>query len=154
VAGEVQARRSLTYIVYDNACMLARFVRNRARVTVLGVLQQLAALVYIIDRYHKSNHRACLNPQHRLYSPEVDIDRYPDLKHLNTSLNEQWNSWLDIFAPTARHMHPVSFQIYILLLADLWNVHVACKNQCRPVLRAPAPKRGLKREKSKSSAQG
>ena len=47
----------------------------------------------------RSNHTACLTPEHRLYMPEVDIDSHPPLAHLNSSWNESWNAWLDRFVP-------------------------------------------------------
>ena len=128
MAGEVRARRQLRYIVYDNACMLAHFVRNRAAGKDLATLHDLALMKFVIDRWHKRNHTACLNPEHVMYTPEVDIEQYEDLKPLNSSQNEQWNAWLDCFVPGIRHMHPDSFTLYILLLADLWNTYIVARS--------------------------
>ena len=126
--GDIRSRRDVQFIVYDNACMLARFVRNRAarrRGRGSSSLQQLASeCSYVLDRFHARNHRACLNPQHVLYLPEVDIARHPALAALNTSQNEQWNNWLGHFSHTLRHMHFRTMELYLLLVADLWNTFV------------------------------
>ena len=126
--GDIRSRRDVQFVVYDNACMLARFVRNRAarrRGRGSSTLQQLASECnYVLDRFHARNHRACLNPQHALYLPEVDIARHPTLAALNTSQNEQWNNWLGHFSHTLRHMHFRTMELYLLLVADLWNTFV------------------------------
>ena len=40
--GQVRARRSLRFVVYDTSCMLARFIRRRARRPSTSVALQLA----------------------------------------------------------------------------------------------------------------
>ncbi|OLP77076.1 hypothetical protein AK812_SmicGene42902 [Symbiodinium microadriaticum] len=120
--GEIRVRRSINFVVYDNACMLARFVRNKSARSRLSIPPQLATdCFYVLDRFHRRNHTACLNPRHRLYLPEVDIDRYPALALLNTSQNEQWNFWLGQFSHTVRHMRLDTLELYLLVVADLWN---------------------------------
>ena len=129
--GEVYAHRgSIRYIIYDNACKLGRFIRKRAART--GTMQQLAQCRFVLDRWHRSNHTACLTPEHRLYMPEVDIDSHPPLAHLNSSWNGSWNAWLDRFVPPARSMSAAMLEVYALLLVDLWNTHVVPQGGTAP----------------------
>ena len=118
---EVRAKRPLRYVVYDNACALAHHVRQRFRVRQTSVSTQISHLLFILDRWHKQNHTACLNPDAPLFTPEVDINHYPDLKDLNTEINEQINSWLMRFGGASLNMHPLTFRIFVLLLAHLWS---------------------------------
>ena len=89
----------------DNVCMLVRFIRNqvfffwRDRVAPTVVANNLAAMTFVLDRHHRSNHRACLDEGH----------------------NESFNAWLDNLVPNVRHMTPTTLQVYTLLVADLWN---------------------------------
>ena len=70
--GEVRRRRHLQYIVYDNACMLAHFVRNQVRKKATSVGSMLANAFFVLDRWHFQNHTACMNPTQAMYTPEVD----------------------------------------------------------------------------------
>ena len=118
---EVRAKRPLRYVVYDNACALAHHVRQRYRVRQTSVSTQISQLLFVLDRWRKQNHTACLNPDAPLFTPEVDINQYPDLKDLNTEINEQINSWLTRFGGASLNMHPLTFRIFVLLIARLWN---------------------------------
>ena len=66
-------RRSLKFVVYDNACALGRFVRGlaRRRSTSSATAAVSSNLLYVLDRWHEHNHSACLDPGHVLYMPEV-----------------------------------------------------------------------------------
>ena len=142
--GEVfQYRSSVRFVVFDNACMLAHFVRNKSRCSSKAVLQQLSACCFVLDRYHAPNHTACLDPGHPLYTPEVDIGLYPELASSNTSWNESFNAWLDRFVPQARCMTASLLDVYVLLLADLWNTHIVPQGGVKvPV--APRPRTRLR----------
>ena len=102
--GEVVARRALDYVVYDNACMLRRFVANKVSKLPSGVGQDLSRMHYVLDRFHEKGHKACLNPTRRLYDPLVRLAVHPRLQSLNSSQNEQWNSWADNFQSLVRGM--------------------------------------------------
>ena len=120
--GEVRARRVLQYVIYDNACMLAHFVRNQARRrNPPSITSLLACAIFVIDNFHRKNHTACLDPTSRAYMPEVDIQKHDALKALNSSQSEQWNSWLSQFATNVKHMRFGTLDLYLLLVADLWN---------------------------------
>lgn len=97
---EVRSKRSFTYVVYDNACMLTRFVRNsrRMRRAPPEMIRHIQSLVYVLDRFHERGHRACSDPAHRLYNPSVRMDFHEQLRGLNSSQNEQWNGWAGKFA--------------------------------------------------------
>lgn len=122
--GQVRARRALRFVVYDTSCMLARFIRRRARRPSTSTTAQLAECRYVLDRFHRGNHTACVNPAHRLYLPEVCIDQYAELANVNTSNNEQFNNWLSNFQGTLRHMRFETMEIYLLLIGFLWNMNV------------------------------
>ena len=59
-----------------------------------------------------------------MYTPEVDIEQYPDLQDRKTEWNESWNSWIDNLAPQTRCMDACSLELYTFILADLWNTRV------------------------------
>ena len=121
--GQLRAVKNFQY-VYDNACALAQHVRAQHRRHKTSVSEQLAHLIYVLDRWHKRNHTACLDPASARHVPEVDVDQYPDLHGLNTDVNEHFNSWIGRFAGEARHMHPATFSLFILLLSNVWNTKV------------------------------
>ena len=125
--GQVRARRCLRFVVYDTSCMLARFIRRRARRPSTSVALQLADCSYVLDRFHRGNHTACVNPTHRLYLPEVCIEQYAELANVNTSNNEQFNNWLSNFQHTLRHMRFETMEIYLLLISYLWNTEVVLR---------------------------
>ena len=88
----VRSRRTFDFVVYDNACALARFTRKLAARTVREIPQLCAQVHFVLDRWHKQNHTACLDPMHSLFTPEVDMDLYPQLADFNSSLCEHFNS--------------------------------------------------------------
>eukprot|EP00438_Fugacium_kawagutii_P005501 Skav227045 [mRNA] locus=scaffold72:567955:572147:- [translate_table: standard] len=67
----VRTGRALQYVVYDNACWLARFVRNLHARKPSGTRQMCEQLTFVLHRWHKRNHTACLDPEHNLYMPEA-----------------------------------------------------------------------------------
>ena len=138
---QVACRRELRFVVYDNACMLSHFIRRRARLRGASrTLQCLGSLKFALDRFHAENHKACRDPSHRLYQPEVEIGQYPELKHLNTAWNESWNSWIDRMVPQVCHMDADVLEIFVLLVADLWNDRIVRPSRSMPP-RAPGPLR-------------
>ena len=93
------------------ACCLARFVRGLHRRAPSGVRQQCAQLTYVLDRWHRQNHTACVNPGHALYLPEVRIESHPVLRDYNSSNSEQFNAWLELFVSITRSMRPEKHMI-------------------------------------------
>lgn len=132
----VRTRRDLDFVMYDNACALARFTRKIAARSASAAPQLCAQLTFVLDRWHKQNHRACLSPAHPMFMPEVDVDLHPQLKDFNSSMCEQFNAWFELFVPLTRNMHAETFDIFTLLLARLWNERVVAS---RPAAAGPAP---------------
>ena len=79
---QLRAVRPFSYVVYDDACHLARFVRNRARRSGRLALGDLASAKFVIDRFHRANHTACLDEGSRHYLAEVKIEEHPVLAGL------------------------------------------------------------------------
>ena len=143
---DLRAVRSFNYVIYDDACHLARFVRNRARSSPRSVLCQLAAATYVIDRFHRWNHTACVQETSRHYLPEVKIERHAVLADLNTSWSESWNAWLDVLTPQMRSMDAAALAVYLWLVADLWNTQVIAAQPDAAPAHLPGPLAGrLKR---------
>ena len=80
MSGQLRAVRHFNFVVYDNACALAQHVRAQHRRHRTSVSEQLAHLICVLDRWHKKNHTACLDPTSARHVPEVDIDKYPELQ--------------------------------------------------------------------------
>ena len=144
---EIRARRFFKYVIYDNGCMLSHFARNRARSSSSATMQQIAEMTFVIDRFHLKNHKECLDRNHSYFTPEFDIEKYPELKTVNTSLNEQWNSWIDVVIPSLGHTSGHTFKVYLVLLALLWNKIIVPRASILEEFRAPAPKRRQKRSR-------
>ena len=125
----VCTRRQLKFVVYDNACALARFVRGlaRRRSHATESCSISSSLRFVLDRWHEQNHTACLNARSVLYMPEVRMDQYMELQDYDSNLSEIFNAWLELFVPSTRHMLPATFDVYLLLLAVLWNERVASR---------------------------
>ncbi|CAK9089942.1 Uncharacterized protein (Fragment), partial [Durusdinium trenchii] len=78
------ARPPLQYVIYDNACALARFARHPLRKERTPTAAALAALTYVLDGFHAQNHTSCLDESHPLYTPEVQRAQHAALQGLNT----------------------------------------------------------------------
>ena len=120
----VHTRRPLQFVVYDNACALARFARNLAARRRSPSDVQASQLRYVLDRYHEVNPTACLDPNHALHLPEVRMAQYAELRNHNSSLSEQFNAWLQLFVPMTRRMVPSTYKLFISTLSVLWNTYV------------------------------
>ena len=80
---------------------------------------QLADAIYVIDRFHRRNHTACLQEDGRHYLAEAKIESYAALADLNTSWSESWNAWLSSLTPQMRSVDAAALAVYIWLRADL-----------------------------------
>ena len=69
------------FVVYDNACNLAEYTKSRHP-------SFFADTIFVHDRFHGVNHVAC--------SRVFNADRYPELDFLNSSIAEQFNSFLKV----------------------------------------------------------
>ena len=145
--GSVASKRQLDYIVYDNACHLARFIRKKARRRGTQVLRSLAAAKFVIDRFHLRNHRSCCDPGSRYFLEEVRLDAHPELKDLNSSWSESWNAWIDVLTPQCRAMDSSSLPVFLWLVADLWNTRVLSEPPDMTTQHVPGPHASLLRRR-------
>ena len=139
---EICKQRPVKYVIYNNACALARHVRNPVRSVRTATATLIASMTFVIDRFHNGNHTACLDPAHAQYLPEVDIERYDNLREVNSATQEQFNSWIDRYSYVVAKMHPVTYRIYVLLVAYWYNEMICAKE---------APEIGIAALKGKSS---
>ena len=142
----VHTRRPLQFVVYDNACALARFARNLASRRRSPSDVRASHLRYVLDRYHEVNHTACLDPNHALHLPEVRMGQCPQLREYNSSLSEQFNAWLQLFVPMTRRMVPPTYRLFILTLSVLWNTYIVrhgrvCAAVAQSTLASPLKRR-------------
>ena len=91
-------------------------------------------------RFHAQGHTACLDPGHVYYTPEVAVDQYPELAPLRTSWCESWNAWMERYVAQARGMEACRLEVFLWLLADLWNERVVTLSAV-PRVHAPHPRR-------------
>ena len=123
-------------------------MRNRARRSGRLALGDLASAKFVIDRFHRANHTACLDEGSRHYLAEVKIEEHPVLAGLNTAWSESWNAWLDVLTPQIRSMDSSALGVYLWLVADLWNTQVVSAHPETPPVHSPGPLVGrLKRSR-------
>ena len=107
----------IQYIMYDNACALARYSRHPCRRDRTPAAAAMAALTYVLDSFHQANHTACLDSSHPLYMPEVLRSRHSQLNGVNSQTAEQFFAWMDAFVGFASNMAPYVFRVFTMLLA-------------------------------------
>ena len=96
--GDVRSVRELDYVVYDNACVLRRFVANKVARVPSTAGRDLATMAYVLDRFHEKGYKACLNPRHRLYEFLVRMGAHPRLQTLNSSQTSSGTAGPTIFS--------------------------------------------------------
>ena len=122
---------TLTFMLYDNACGMRRHLRHRAVAAASDILQhsawqRLLQLRWVVDRLHWCYHRACRNPEHSHYDPDVSPHAHPLLQGIDTEAAEQIfhiaNRWQIILSSTA----PVHQELFMLLFAFEHNRNHSC----------------------------
>ena len=114
----------LRYVMYDNACALARYARHPCRAGRTLTSQAMAAFTYVLDGFHRHNHTACLDPGHAMFLPEVRRESHPELQGVNSQTAEQFFAWADAFVPGCSAMAPAVFRTFMLILAHWYNLRV------------------------------
>lgn len=151
VLEDTDVRCPLQYVIYDNACALARFARHPVRKDRTDAAVSLAGLTYVLDGFHQQNHTSCLDPTHALHMPEVLRARHPRLQDVNTQTAEQFFSWLDPFVRSAACMTPSVFRVFVQILIHLFNSFICASHgrrvRPRPV-RVPPPLAGSRARQS------
>lgn len=132
----------LQFAIYDNACALARFARHPGRRDRTQAAESLASLTYVLDSFHRANHTACLDEHHDFFLPEVQRERHPQLKDVNTQTAEQFFAWADTFVRSTSSMSPAVFEAFLLILVHFYNTAVCGQRSQRPRVHraAPAPR--------------
>ena len=120
----------LTYVFYDNACGVRRFLAARIRVytdkgeEVPPALITLAGLVWIIDRLHFRYHRGCRLQGTQWYVEGVDPYDYDGLKGLNTQANEQVFSMTDRWLKTLNATGVWKHKLLLMVFAHNHNQRI------------------------------
>ena len=112
-------------VFYDNACALQRFARNPLRAHSNSVTETISKLHYMIDHWHVTNHRACLqNPADaESLDPRSTFNRIFRTV-VDTEACEQAFSFLDRVSYVGLNMGPGMFHAYIYLIMDRENEKV------------------------------
>eukprot|EP00959_Pyramimonas_sp_CCMP1952_P448253 9386262-Pyramimonas_sp.AAC.1 len=112
----------LAYVIYDNACAVARHLRKRQREGPPSDPDApgwtwLLGLQWIIDRLHFTYHKSCRDKTSPYFVPGVDADDYPSLKGVDTEAVEQLfhvaNRWQVVLSGA----HPVHEELLLLIFA-------------------------------------
>ena len=104
----VKAKRR--YFIYDNSCNCHKYSLRRYP-------WRIRNFTFVVDRHHKKNHTVC--------SGAYDIDRYNDLKSVNSQICEQRNRSLRKFHDRLVHM---TFKNYLKFL-EVWFAYVNLKTK-------------------------
>ena len=73
-------------------------------------------------------------------------------KDMNSSVNEQWNSWMDCVVPSLRYRTGDTFKANLLLLDMHWNTFIVSQAGMPEMFRAATPKSRLKRTRDSSAS--
>eukprot|EP00435_Cladocopium_sp_Y103_P036568 s1012_g9.t1 len=130
----------MKYILYDNACALARYARHPLRATRTAAAVTLAGLTYVLDSFHAANHTACLDSTSSYYLPEVSRNRHAELRGVNSQTAEQFFAWVDPFVRSVVNMTPAVFEVFLLLITHFYNTTI-----CGPSARTPQPRVNFRR---------
>ena len=111
-----------TYLIYDFACGLARFLRNPVRAEATPTRRKLASCTFVAPDSHIRNHTACVDETNETYFlPEVRKSAHPELKGINCEAQEQAFSWVKWLTHVANPMTPAKHRAFFRLL-------VLCRN--------------------------
>ena len=109
----------LKVFIYDNACSVWIYFKNRFHTTKTILLTQIASYLdscdMYIDRLHQKTHTRPMCETDR------NIDSRPDLMNVNTIVCEQTNSWLKQYLNTLCNLSGERSKFYYLFLVHLLN---------------------------------
>lgn len=144
----------IEYILYDNACALARYARHPLRATRTAAAIALAGLTYVLDSFHAANHTACLDSTSPYYLPEVSRERHAALRGVNSQTAEQFFSWVDPFVRFVVNMTPAVFEVFLLLVTHFYNTTICASVGPSARLRAHRPRPAPSRRAPRAAAAG
>ena len=116
-------RRNVKFLMYDNACALARFARGKKRINIRAVTRAIAAKKFILPSSHESNHIACRDPQSNLYMPEVVRSAHKEVQKglVDLEANEQIFAWVERLAFMVNFLSPVHRRLFVFLMCHAHN---------------------------------
>ena len=131
-----------SFLLYDFACELARFLRNPVRARATEMHARLAACTFVIPDSHLRNHTACLDPSNdTYYLPEVRKAAHPSLAGVNCEAQEQVFSWVKWLTHTANPMTPAKHRAFfkvLVLRRNMRRERITTPQRQRLRLRRPA----------------
>ena len=111
----------IKFLVYDNACNLAKMVVNKNtqkeilfnNTTKLG--KAIKDMTIVCDRFHFQKHNDKWCDEH------CDPDKHKEMKGINTSTSEQINYWYTRFKHSMKHMNYSRYHFMLFILSDEYN---------------------------------
>jgi hypothetical protein len=121
----------LVYVIYDNACAVARHLRKRQRSSPPADPEDVAwkwllALKWVIDRLHFCYHRACRDETSSWYVPGVDPAEHSTLEGVDTEAAEQIFHVANRWQVVLSNAHPVHEELLLLIFARDHNRRHSC----------------------------
>jgi hypothetical protein len=106
-----------TYIIYDDACHLKRFVDNHNVKTNYQFqrLNEFCQLKFVVDKLHIKGHKEKWCLEH------CDPTNNPELIGVNTVVCEQVNFWLGRFKYIMKHMNATRFNFFLYIISNEYN---------------------------------
>ncbi len=103
------------FIIYDNACHLAEFIKSRSisQYSIRGKI--LEESTFVIDRLHIKNH--VRDECHKFYN----VDLHNELYEINTVVCEELNFWLGSYKYAMKHMNYSSFNFFLYIILEDYN---------------------------------
>ena len=113
----------MKFLMYDNACALARFARGEKRIGFSAVTRAIAGKKFILPSSHESNHIACRDPKSNLYMPEVVRSAHKEVQKglVDLEANEQIFAWVERLAFMVNFLSPVHHRLFVLLMCHMHN---------------------------------
>jgi hypothetical protein len=107
---------SSKYLIYDNACSLEKFLKNRNIKQSSERGLKLDNMKLVIDRLHLKNH---VDPEcHKNF----DANNYDELFNINTVVCEQTNFWMSRFKYIMKHMNFHRFNFFMYIILNKYNM--------------------------------
>ncbi len=106
------------YILYDDACHLAKWVTNKSSNNFDNTTDRgriLATKNIVCDRFHFKTHKDSW------CKDRCDPDLFAGLTGVNTSVTEQINFWFGGFRYALKHMSYERYHFMLYILSDEYN---------------------------------
>jgi hypothetical protein len=114
-----QSKIKPNYIVYDDACHLAKyvlfsdlFIRESERAEMIFNRR------IVCDRFHFLKHN---DKRNSFCKENCDPDLYPELESVNTSVCEETNGWFGKYKHALKHMSFERYHFFLYNISDEYN---------------------------------